>query len=60
MNRFLGISYTGDHERGSCKTSAAVYIERVARRFGLEDTKTHVKPMEAVFESSEGDLLRSP
>ncbi len=46
MNRFLGISYTGDRERGSCKTSAAVYIERVARRFDLEDTRTHVTPME--------------
>ena len=29
MNRFLGISYVWDREKGSCKASAAAYIERV-------------------------------
>ena len=29
MNRFLGISYVWDREKGSCKPSAAAYIERV-------------------------------
>ena len=28
MNRFLGISYTWDREKGSCKASAAAYIRR--------------------------------
>ena len=41
MNRFLGTSYTWDREKGSCKASAAAYIERVAKRCGLEDTRTH-------------------
>ena len=50
MNRFLGISYVRDREKGSCKASAAAYIERVARRFGIEDTRTHETPMEAGFE----------
>jgi hypothetical protein len=46
MNRFLGISYTWDREKGSCKGNAASYIERVVRHFGLEDMRTHVTPME--------------
>ena len=52
MNRFLGIgvSFTWDRERGSCKASAVACIERVAQRFGLEDTRTHATPMEAGFE----------
>ena len=30
INRFLGISYVWDREKGSCKVSAAAYIQRVA------------------------------
>ena len=60
MNRFLGISYTWDREKGSCKASAAAYIERVARRFGLEDTRTHATPMEAGFEINESDFIEEP
>jgi uncharacterized protein (DUF2267 family) len=60
MNRFLGISYTWDREKGSCKASAAAYIERVARRFGLEDTSTHATPMEAGFEINESDFVEEP
>ena len=59
----LGISYTWDREKGSCKSSAAAYIERVARRFGLEDTsatRTHATPMEAGFEISESDFVKDP
>jgi hypothetical protein len=56
MNRFLGISYTWDREKGSYKASVATYIERVARRFGLEDT-THVTQMEARFEIYESDFV---
>jgi hypothetical protein len=57
MNRFLGISYTWDREKGSCKASAAAYIERAARRFGLEDTRTRATPMEAGFEINESDFV---
>ena len=60
MNRFLGISYTWDREKGSCKANAAAYIERVARRFGLEDARTHATPMEAGFEISESDFVEEP
>jgi hypothetical protein len=60
MNRFLGISYTWDREKGSCKASAAAYIARVAKRFGLEDTRTHATPMEAGFEISESDFVGKP
>ena len=67
MNRFLGIvtgiSYVWDREKGSCKASAAAYttmIERVARRFGLEDTRTHETPMETGFEISESDFVEEP
>jgi hypothetical protein len=60
MNRFLGISYTWDREKGSCKTSAAAYIERVAKRFGLEDTRTHTTPMEDGFEINETDFVEEP
>ena len=57
MNKFLGISYTWDRERGSCKASAAAYIERVARRFGLVNTRTHATPMKAGFDISESDFV---
>jgi uncharacterized protein (DUF2267 family) len=60
MNRFLGISYTWDREKGSCKASAAAYIERVAKRFGLEDTRTYATPMEAGFEINESDFVEEP
>jgi hypothetical protein len=60
MNGFLGISYTWDREKGSCKVSVADYIERVARRFGLEDTRTHATPMEARFEINESDFVEEP
>ncbi len=60
MNRFLGISYTWDREKGSCKASASAYIERVVKRFGLEDTRTHATPMEAGFEINESDFVEEP
>ena len=60
MNRFLGISYIWDREKGSCKVSAAAYIERVARRFRLEDSRTNETPMEAGFEMSESDFVVEP
>jgi hypothetical protein len=60
MSRFLGISYTWDREKGSCKASAAAYIERIASRFGLEDTRTHAIPMEAGFEINESDIVEEP
>jgi len=60
MNRFLGISYTWDRDKGSCKASAAAYIERVAKRFGLEDTRTYATPLEAGFEINESDFVEEP
>ena len=60
MNKFLGISYTWDREKGSCKASTAAYIARVAKRFGLDDTRTHATPMEAGFEMSESDFVEKP
>ena len=60
MNMFLGIAYTWDREKGSCKASAAAYMERVARRFGLENTRTYATPMEAGFEISESDFVEEP
>ena len=42
------------------KASAAAYIERVAQRFGLEDTRTNATPMEAGFEISESDFVEEP
>ena len=46
-----------DRAKSSCKANAAAYIERVARRFGLEDTRTHETPMEAGFEITESDFV---
>ena len=60
MNRFLGISYMWDREKGSCKASAAAYIDRLAGRFGLEDTRTNATSMEAGFEMSESDFVEEP
>ncbi len=60
MNRFLGISYVWDRVKGSSKANTTEYIERVARRFGLEDTRIHETPMEAGFEISESDFVEEP
>jgi hypothetical protein len=60
MNRFLGISYTWDREKGNCKVSTAAYIETMVRLFGLEDTRTHDTPMETGFEINESDFVEEP
>jgi hypothetical protein len=57
MSRFLGYQTSGIVKNDVVRAaSASAYIERVSRRFGLEDTRTH----ESVFEISESDFVEDP
>ena len=47
LNRYLGINYRWDESACSCTTTASAYIDRIAKRFGLEETRLPDSPMDA-------------
>jgi hypothetical protein len=46
LNRYLGINYRWDEESCSCTAMTSAYIERIAKRFGLEETRLPDSPMD--------------
>jgi hypothetical protein len=56
LNRYLGINYRWDEAACSCTATASAYIERIAKRFGLEETRLPDSPMDAGFEVVESDF----
>ena len=56
LNRYLGINYRWDEAACSCTATASAYIDRIAKRFGLEETRLPDSPMEAGFEIIESDF----
>ena len=54
LARFLGINYTWSV--GSCTCNAAAYIERIARRFDIMETRLPDSPIDAGFEITEADF----
>jgi len=56
LNRYLGINYRWDEEACSCTVTTSAYIERIAKRFGLEETRLPDSPMDAGFEVVESDF----
>jgi hypothetical protein len=50
LNRYLGINYRWDEEACSFTSTVSAYIERIAKRFGLEETRLPDSPMDAGFE----------
>jgi hypothetical protein len=56
LNRYLGINYRWDEESCSCTATASAYIERIAKRFGLEETRLPDSPVDAGFEVVESDF----
>jgi hypothetical protein len=60
LNRYLGINYRWDEATCSCTATATAYIERIAARFGLEETRLPDSPMDAGFEMIEDDFNTPP
>ncbi len=56
VNRYLGINYRWDEEDCSCTVTTSAYIERIAKRFGLEETRLPDSPMDTGFEVVESDF----
>ena len=56
LNRYLGINYRWDESTCSCTATASAYIDRIAKRFGLEETRLPDSPMDAGFEVVESDF----
>jgi hypothetical protein len=56
LNRYLGINYRWDESVCSCTATASAYIERIAKRFVLEETRLPDSPMDAGFEVVESDF----
>ena len=56
LNRYLGINYRWDEAACSWTATVSAYIERIAKRFGLEETRLPDSPMDAGFEVVESDF----
>ena len=56
MNIYLGINYRWDESSCSYTTTASAYIDRITKRFGLEETRLPDSPMDAGFEVVESDF----
>jgi len=59
LNRYLGINYSWDEAKCACTATATAYIDRIAIRFGLEETRLPDSPMDAGFEMIE-DYFNTP
>ena len=60
MRRFLGIHFTQDEETGKWKATMGAYIDRIAMRFKLEDTRVVETPLEPGFVLSAEDFAEEP
>ena len=54
LTRFLGINY--NWSAGSCTCNAGAYIERIARRFDVTETRLPDSPIDTGFEITEADF----
>jgi hypothetical protein len=46
LNRYLGINYRWDETDCSCTTTVSAYIQQIAKRFDLEETRLPDSPMD--------------
>ena len=60
MERFLGIHFSQEEKSGKWKATMAMYIDRIAKRFKLEDTRVVETPLEAGFILSAQDFETDP
>ena len=56
VNQHTGQSNRWDEEACSCISTTSAYIERIAKRLGLEETRLPDSPMDAGFEVVESDF----
>ena len=56
LNHYLGINYRWDETSCSYTTTSIAYIDRIAKKFGLEETRLPDSPMDARFEVVESDF----
>ena len=60
MERFLGIHFSQEEKTGKWKATMAMYIDRIAKRFKLEETRIVETPLEAGFVLSAQDFEIDP
>jgi hypothetical protein len=60
LNLYLGINYRWDETACSCTATVSAYIERIAKRFGLEETRLPDSPIDTGFDVVESDFDGSP
>ena len=56
LNHYLGVNYRWDESACSCTVTASAYIDRITKRFVLEETRLPDSPMDAGFEVVECDF----
>ena len=56
LDRFLAVNFVRHKEKQKWSASMAGYIEKIARRFGLTETRIYKTPMEPGFMVHESDL----
>ena len=60
LDRFIGVHFKRSADKMTWAASMGTYIDRVVRRFGLEETKIYKTPMDAGFALTEEDFKEEP
>ena len=60
LDRFLAVNFTRSSDGWCWKASLTSYIEKIAARFGLTETRVYKTPMEPGFVLTEEDFTEEP
>jgi len=60
LDRFLGIHFERSQYRWSWSATMGTYIDKIVKRFGLEDSRKFATPMEPGFVLTEEDFKEEP
>ena len=60
LDRFLGIHFERSQDKWSWTASMGAYIDKIVKRFGLEDSRKVTTPMEPGFALNAEDFLEEP
>lgn len=60
LDRFLGIHFERSQDKWSWTASMGAYIDKIVKRFGLEDSRKVTTPMEPGFVLTAEDFIEEP
>lgn len=60
LDRFLACQFQRSEDRWAWRATMSAYIEKIAHRFGLTETRNHKTPMEPGFCLTEDDFKEEP